>query len=302
MANASTATGGDTWGFREGDEIAPGLHHVELLGGGRRHEACLTWDDRLHALVVAKVLRPVSAGEAPARRRLAAEAAALRTLQHPVLPRCFGSDVEGERPHLVLEFLEGPRLSTLIRTQGVIALEQALPLALQLCSALHYMAGEGWVHLDVKPKNVVMGAPPRLIDLGIAEPVTRLGGLRRPIGTDAYMAPEQCVDRAGDLSAATDVWGLGVTVYEAIAGHLPYPRGRSDGTGEERFPQLAHEPAPLPREVPPAVAAPVFACLFRRPEDRPTATELAAELEPLVARLPRPAIVPRVRPRRLVRR
>jgi eukaryotic-like serine/threonine-protein kinase len=302
MAIVSAETSEDTWAFHEGDEIAPRLHHVELLGGGRRHEACLAWDDRLHALVVAKVLRPASAGEAPARRRLAAEAAALRTLQHPVLPRCFGSDVEGERPHLVLEFLEGPRLSTLIRTQGAIALEQALPLALQLCSALHYLAGEGWVHLDVKSKNVVMGAPPRLIDLGIAEPVARLTELRRPIGTDAYMAPEQCVDHAGELSPATDVWGLGVTVYEGIAGGLPYPRGRADAAGEERFPQLDHDPAPLPGDVPSVVAEPILASLSRRPQDRPTAAELAAELEPLVDRLPRPAIVPRVRPRRLVRR
>jgi hypothetical protein len=64
-------------------------------------------------------------------------------LQHPVLPRCFGAATDGDRAHIVLEFLEGPRLSTLIRKQGSLAIEQAMPLAIQLCAALHLMAHEG---------------------------------------------------------------------------------------------------------------------------------------------------------------
>jgi serine/threonine protein kinase len=178
-------------------------------------------------------------------------------------------------------------------------MEQALPLAVQLASALHYMAHEGWIHLDVKPKNVVMGAPPQLIDLSIAHRVDEVAGITGPIGTDAYMAPEQCgVSGAGAISPATDIWGLGVTVYEGISGRLPYPRGHAKASGEERFPQLVHEPAPMPKDVPHVLADPISWCLARRPDDRPTAAELAAELEPLVASLPKPAIVPRIRPRR----
>ncbi|MGH2679268.1 MAG: serine/threonine-protein kinase [Actinomycetota bacterium] len=288
-----------TWGFDEGDEIAPGLFASRLLGGGRKHEAYLAWDDRLFALVVVKILRPHVAEEVSARRQIASETRALSALQHPVLPRCFGGSEDGDRPHLVLEFLEGPRLSTLIRKQGALAMEQALPLAIQLCSALHFMAHEGWVHLDVKPKNVVMGAPPQLIDLSIARTSDTVGDLRGPIGTDAYMAPEQCgVPDAGAITPATDIWGLGVTVYEGIAGRLPYPRGRADASGPERFPQLAHDAQPFPKDVQEALADPIMWCLARRPEDRPSAAELAGKLEPLVAVLPKPAIVPRIRPRR----
>jgi serine/threonine protein kinase len=290
--------GDDGWGFAEGEGIADGLTAVSLLGGGRSYEAYLAWDERLYALVVAKVLRPAVAGDLAARRRIAGEAEALIALQHPVLPRCFGAAIEGDRPHIVLEFLEGPRLSTLIRRQGRLAFEQAMPLAIQLCSALHFMAHEGWIHLDVKPKNVVMGAPPNLIDLSIAERVERAGSLHRPIGTDAYMAPEQCDSSAGELSTATDVWGLGVTVYEAVAGRLPYPRGDADAAGAERFPQLEHPVEPLPKDVPTALADPVMACLAARPEDRPSAADVAASLEPPVAKLPKPEIVPRIRPRR----
>jgi serine/threonine protein kinase len=287
------------WRFEEGDEIAPGLFATKLLGGGSKHEAYLAWDDRLFALVVVKILRPHVVDDASARRQIADEAGALVALQHPVLPRCFGAYADGDRPYLVLEFLEGPRLSTLIRKQGALAMEQALPLAIQLCSALHYMAYEGWVHLDVKPKNVVMGAPPQLIDLSIAVPVDRVGDLSGPIGTDAYMAPEQCgVPDAGRISPATDIWGLGVTVYEGIAGRLPYPRGQAGATGPDRFPQLVDDPEPLPKDVPESLADPIMWCLARRPDERPAAASLAERLEPLVAVLPKPAIVPRIRPRR----
>lgn len=238
-------------------------------------------------LLVAKILRPHLVGDDGARRQIAAEAGALAALQHPVLPRCFDAPIDGARPHLALEFLEGPRLSTLLRKQRLLAVEQTLPLALQLCSALHYMGQRSWVHLDVKPKNVVMGAPARLIDLSIARTRNAARGTKGPIGTDPYMAPEQCgVSGAGDIGTAADIWGLGVTVYEAIIGRLPFPAGRDDGTLEGRFPQLVCEPAPFPKDVPPILAEPLISCLNRRPEDRPTAEELSGDLEPLVAALP----------------
>src|ERR671914_292309 len=87
--------------------------------------------------------------------------------------RSFGAQLGGERPHLVLEHIEGPRLSTLMRRYGM-SLEQLLPLALNLCSVLHYLAHAGVVHLDVKPSNVIMGGEPRLIDLSIARTLDEL--------------------------------------------------------------------------------------------------------------------------------
>lgn len=140
------------WGFAEGDGIAPDRQAVRLLGGGHRYEAWLAWDERLRAPVVAKLLRPDQAGDPGARRVLEAGARMLARLAHPMLVRSFGAALGGERPHLVLELVEGPRLSTLIRRYGLI-LEQVLPLALTLCSVLHYLAAERVVHLDVKPRQ-----------------------------------------------------------------------------------------------------------------------------------------------------
>lgn len=281
----------DTWGFEEGDAIAPGRHAVRLLGGGRRYEAYLTWDDGLHALVVTKVIRPGQTANERTLAGLAGEAEALGLLAHPSLVRSFGAVLDGERPHLVLELLDGPRLSTLERRYGII-LEQLLPLALQLCSVLHYMAGQGWAHLDVKPRNIIMSSTPRLIDLSVAQPFERARRSTSPIGTDAYMAPEQCdTARSGEIGPRTDVWGLGVTLYEALAGARPFPEGDENAASlVARYPQTGRAPAPLSRDVPPALAEIVLACLADDPAARPAQAEIAAALEPLAALLPLPRL------------
>ena len=101
------------------------------------------------------------------------------------------------------------------------------------------------------------------------------------------MAPEQCDPaRFGEIGPATDVWGLGVTLYEALTRTLPYARQR----GGERFPQLGAPPPPPPAGVPAPVAEAVLWCLQQDPSARPAAAALAAELEPLVASLPAPRL------------
>lgn len=288
----------ESWGFEEGQEIAPGRHALAPLGGGWKYEVYLAWDERLLTVVAVKLLRPDRLGDRRSMERFRIEADALLTLQHPVLPRCFGVDLDGEHPHLVLEFMEGPRLSSLIRKQRALAVEQVIPLGLQLCSAIHYMGVEGFVHLDVKPKNVIMGAPPRLLDLSIAASLERARQMEGPVGTDAYMAPEQCDEGTHPrIELRTDVWGLGVTLYEAIAGRLPYPRGEEHAEGSDRFPQLEVEPEPLPREIPPVLADPIMACLRWDPRDRPSPAELAEDLQPLADALPRTPRLGRRRPR-----
>jgi serine/threonine protein kinase len=278
------------WGLAEGEEVVPGLDAVRRLGGGTAFEAFLAWDLRRHTLVVAKLLRPHLTGDAKALAALRREAAALERLSHPVLPRLFDAHLEGERPLLVLELLDGPRLSTVIRRYE-IALEQVLPLALELCSVLHYLAETGWVHLDVKPSNVILSAPPRLIDLSIARTVEDARRLTSPAGTARYMAPEQCRrSSVPQIGPATDMWGLGVTLYEALARRRPFPDAPEGAVGDGRYPQLELEPKQLPRGVPAELSELVMRCLRRDPGARPTASELAAVIEPIEASLPRPRL------------
>jgi serine/threonine-protein kinase len=287
------------WDFAEGAEIVPGRRAHRLLGGGWNCEAYVAFDDALHYPVVVKALRPGKVADPTALRGLRREAEILRSIAHPVIARLLGAELGGERPHLVLELVEGPRLSTLIRRFGPLALDQVAPLAAEIASALHYLHGRGLVHLDVKPKNVIMAAPPRLIDLSIARTVEYAARTDHPIGTDAYMAPEQCHPTGGvPMQPGSDVWGLGAALYEAVAGEPPFGRGSEDpdATPEERWPQLGRDPEPLPNDVPAALAGTVRACLERNPEDRPAAAAVAAALEPLLQR-PRRLVLNRLRPR-----
>jgi serine/threonine protein kinase len=286
------------WEFAEGDEIAAGRFALKRLGGGHRYEAYLAWDERLHAIVVVKVLRPHLVEDAHAIAGLTAEAEMLARLNHPVLLRSFGATLDGSRPQIVLEHLEGPRLSTLVRRYGPLPVEQLVPLALQVCSAIHYLRTEEVVHLDIKPSNVIMSGPPRLIDFSVARSFEDARALRQPIGTDAYMAPEQCdpIGRGG-VGPAADVWGLGVTLYKAATGERPFssPRRGSD-LPEERWPQLVEEPRQPPDRVPASLGTPIMTCLAPEPAVRPTPAELSDSLEPVLAALPKPRLS-RLKPR-----
>ncbi len=246
-----------SWELSEGAELAPGRTVVKDLGGGTRYEVFLVWDEDLYALAVAKVVRPDQASEDRPLAELRHEAELLERLAHPVVVRGFGADVDGPRPYVLIEHLEGPTLRRLLRRGGPLGLEQLLPLALHVAGALAFLHNREVVHLDVKPDNIVMGVPPRLIDLSIARSFERAARTRGPIGTDAYMAPEQCeVEGRATIGPAADVWGLGATLHHCITGHRPFPRARGARDSEdpdERFPQLHAQPRPLPGRLPPAL-------------------------------------------------
>ena len=268
-----------TWGLQEGDEIAPGRTVLRRIGGGRRYETMLVWDEHRLAVLVAKLLRPDHATDPGALHDLEREAGLLARLSHPVVVRGFGAARDGRFPHLVLEHLEGPTLDELLARDGALALEQLLPLGLHVASALHYMAAEGVVHLDVKPSNVVMGAPPRLIDLSVARTHADATALRSPIGTDAYMAHEQCEPDGADRPAGRRVRAR----RDALHGAHRLTAVRALRTA---LPAADRAPGAAPRRTPAALADALLAGLDPDPGARPTAAELAGRLEPLVAALP----------------
>jgi eukaryotic-like serine/threonine-protein kinase len=291
----------ESWGLAEGDEIAPGRSVLKPLGGGTHYEVLLVWDDARFAIMVAKVLRPAMAGDEGALRDLAREAEALAALSHPVILRGFDAVLGGPHPHLLVEHLEGPTLRRLLRAEPRLPLQQLIPLGLHVAAGLAYLQTAGWVHLDLKPDNLIMGVPPRIIDLSIARTVERAARTCGILGTDPYMAPEQCgtPEWEGRIGPPADVFGLAATLWRAATGAAPFPRAKGGSRSEDpevRFPQLVARPPGPPRELPPALAALLLAGLARDPADRPTARELAMGFEPLLGALPVAA------PRRLGRR
>jgi eukaryotic-like serine/threonine-protein kinase len=275
-----------SWQLEPGDELVPGRTVQMPLGGGTRYEAYVTWNERLMAPTVTKILRPDAVGDERARRSMAHEGDLLARFQHPGLTRLFDMDPMGERPYLEIEYVDGPRLSTLIRRHGRLNPEQAFPLGRQLAATLHYLHAEGVLHLDVKPSNIIMGPVPRLIDFSVARTTGRAHLTNGFVGTDAYMSPEQA-DPAGwaAIGPRSDTWGLGATLYHAVAKRLPHTRGQHDATGATRFPQLVEEPAPLdPMRHSPGLAEVVLSTLRRDPASRPSAAELFDAFDELAAR------------------
>jgi serine/threonine protein kinase len=278
-------TGKATWEFASGDEIVPGRTMQALLGGGERYEAYVAWNHRLMTPTVVKILRPNMVEDERARRSMAKEGELLAGLQHPGLTRLFDMDAAGERPFIEIEYVEGPRLSTLIRRHGRLNPEQAFPLGRQLASTLHFLHAEGILHLDVKPSNIIMGPTPRLIDLSVARRLERAHRINGHVGTDAYMSPEQADPELWPtIGPKADTWGLAATLYYAVAKRIPHSHGRHEATGAERFPQLVESPAPLdPIRHSPGLVELIMDGLRRSPDERPTVAELFDRLDELAA-------------------
>jgi serine/threonine protein kinase len=273
------------WEFSRGEEILPGRTMQSLLGGGERYEAYVAWNHRLMTPTVIKILRPHVVDDERARRSMAKEGRLLESLQHPGLTRLFGLDAAGERPFIEIEYVEGPRLSTLIRRHGRLNPDQAFPLGRQLAATLHFLHAEGILHLDVKPSNVIMGPTPRLIDLSVARRADRAHLINGFVGTDAYMAPEQADPaRWPTIGPKADGWGLGATLYHAVAKRIPFSRGRHDATGVDRFPQLVESPAPLdPMRHSPGLVDLIMDSLQPDPAARPSVAQLFDRLDELAS-------------------
>ncbi|MEU2421696.1 serine/threonine-protein kinase [Streptomyces sp. NPDC007851] len=257
-----------------GTEPVPGyevLAHITRTGWLDVHDA---WSRERYCRCVLKVVRPDRRGERALGARLLREGRWLREFSHPHLVR--GYDVFGSpEPLVVLETLTGESLSHLLhRLRRRPAAADVALLGVQLCSAAHYLHGRGLLHLDLKPANVVVDrGRATVFDLSVARgPGPAPAGL----GTRHYRSPEQV--RGGTLTAAADVWGIGVTLFETACGDVPFDDGGA--AAEHRAPPLSSR-----RRLPRALAAAVDACLREDPAARPTVAALATALK---ATLPNP--------------
>ncbi|MEU2717459.1 serine/threonine-protein kinase [Streptomyces sp. NPDC007205] len=272
-----------------GTKPAPGyeiLAHLTRTGWLDVYDA---WSEERACRCVIKALRPDRREEERVRERLLREGRWLREFSHPHLVRCYDSFASPE-PLVVLETLTGETLSYLVgRLRRRPAAADVALLGGQLCSAVHYLHGRGLLHLDLKPSNVVVErGHAKVLDLSVARPP---GPAPAGLGTLCYLAPEQA--RGGVLTAAADVWGIGVTLFEVACGDVPFGHGETGsrngaaaqddtpGGPDSRCPQAERTAPPIAsrRRLPPALAAAVDSCLRIDPASRPTVAELAAALE-----------------------
>ncbi len=284
MAPADTLTNeapAETWGLRPGDEIDDTLVVLDHLGGGHRYEVFRAWDRLLFCQVAVKVIRPHRVNSDPTVNGLDREASIAGRLAHPNLVRLLRTKIRGDRPYIVLELITAQTVGDHLRDIGGVSVPEMCLLGIRMLSALHYMHTQNVVHLDVKPSNLTMGAPPRLLDFSLARTFALPLRMRDTIGTAAYMPPEQCSH--GYVTPASDVFGLGATMYEALTAIQPFRDGdRGSKIREERYPQLAEDPQPIRdivNAVPSALEEVIMRSLDRDPERRPKTVDAAIALQ-----------------------
>ncbi|MFO0580431.1 MAG: serine/threonine-protein kinase [Polyangia bacterium] len=268
-----------------------GYRLVRLLGEGGMGMVFEAVHEGVGGRAAIKVLRPEAAARHDITARFFNEARAANAVEHPSIIRIFDSGFTKEGlAYLAMEFLSGETLTRRMERVGRLQVAQSVLIARQVASALGAVHAREVVHRDLKPDNLMLVSDPeapngeriKLLDFGIARlteelrksGIQTLSGML--MGTPAYMSPEQCRG-AKSVSTRSDVYSLGVMLYQMLAGRPPF---LSEGVGDLLAMHIKDPPPPLRQfvEVTPELAHLVHSMLAKAPDERPTMDAVAKAL------------------------
>jgi serine/threonine-protein kinase len=214
----------------------------DRLGSGGMSSVYKAIDRVLERTVAVKILAEHLSDDDKFVARFRREALAVAKLIHPNIVQVYDTGVDNDRHYIVMEYVEGRSGAQLLQSQGRLGPQTAVEIGVQSCAGLEYAHRQGIIHRDVKPGNLmIIGGPARrgnarttahdpptgemgvkLTDFGIARAAeqTRLTQVGSVVGTAAYLAPEQA--RGEEATPASDVYALGVVIYQLLTGHLPW--------------------------------------------------------------------------------
>ena len=250
---------------------------TEKLGEGGMGEVFLAEDTSLQRKVALKFLPPGMQKDDTARRRFLREARSAAALDHPYI--CHINEVakSGGQDFIVMEYVEGQSVKDRLG-KGPLSPGEALPIAIEVAEALEAAHGKGIIHRDIKPANVMLTQTghAKVMDFGLAKQVAPSGAMETAaetvtaltsdgstVGTLAYMSPEQL--RGQEVDGRSDIWALGVTLYEMVSGARPF-HGQSGVDLTSAI--LNQAPRPLPSRVKPEIAGLIGRCLEKDPGKR----------------------------------
>ena len=285
-ALAATATLGP---FAIGAVLEDRYEIIAPLGEGGMGAVYRAHDRELDEALALKVLRPELSANADALTRFRREVKLARRVTHTNVARTYDLGIHEGTRFLTMELIAGESLGAAAARR--ISLAEALRISYEACLGLRAAHAVGVVHRDLKPDNIMLdGVRVVLTDFGIARAVTtRSAGANEPadahhtlgtiMGTPAYMAPEQVEGKAVD--GRTDVYALGVMLFEIVTGQLPFRGDTPLALAAARLLSPPPDPRTLMRDLPDGIAALITATLARSREDRPDAATVALELDAL---------------------
>lgn len=226
----------------------------ERIGSGGMAMVFRATDLMLERQVAIKLLRTDYSGDENFRERFRQEAKAAANLTHPNIVTVYDFGLDAGRLYIIMEYVPGADLKSMIQQRGRFTMDEALPLMIQACAGIGYAHRSGLVHCDVKPQNMLITPDWRLkvVDFGIARVLATISPEEKTEvvwGSPQYFSPEQAA--GGAPSPASDVYSLGVVMYEMLTGRPPF----TAPTAEELGRAHRDDPVPSPRKHNPTIPA-----------------------------------------------
>ncbi|MBV9216220.1 MAG: protein kinase [Acidobacteria bacterium] len=242
----------------------------EKLGEGGMGAVYKGVDTMLDREVAIKALRPELASQTSVVERFRTEAVTLAKLNHPNIATLYTMFRQGDELYMVLEFVRGETLDSIMKRRGAMPAEEAIPVFCQVLDGIDHAHELGIVHRDIKPANMMLTEKGTLkvLDFGIARllgsaRMTRAGNI---IGTLEYMAPEQV--RGQETDGRSDIYALGMMLYEVLTGQLPFQSENEFELMKMQTEQIPRSPREIDPSIPVEVENAIMTAIQKNPEDR----------------------------------
>ncbi len=256
---------------------------VSVVGIGGMAVVYQAFDLQLKRDVAVKVLRDDVSMDAESRRQFSKEYQAVGKLSHPNIRAVYDVVSSGDTEYIVMEYVDGINLKQYMKKQGILSWQEVLHFSSQIARALSHAHSRGIIHLDIKPQNIMLpkDGTVKIADFGIAqmeETASPSGSTEEAVGSIHYISPEQA--RGESVDARSDIYSLGVVMYEMLTGRLPFDGKTVAEVAMQHYSVIPDAPGEINPDVPPELEAITLRAMQPEPDERyPTADDMLADLE-----------------------